>query len=74
MVSSLIKGTSKILEGRNNDFETLIKKVASKGGTTEQALKILNNKNLFYKIINEAVLVAKKRSIEISKSLDSIKI
>jgi len=74
MVSSLIKGTSKILEDQNNDFETLIKKVASKGGTTEQALKILNNEKIFYKIINEAVLVAKKRSIEISKSLNSIKI
>jgi pyrroline-5-carboxylate reductase len=53
------------LLGKNSDYSLLIKKIASKGGTTEAALKVLKNKN-FDKIILKAVLSAYKRAKELS--------
>jgi len=44
----------------------LIKKVASKGGTTEAALKVFN-KRRFQNIVKEAIDAAAKRSRELSK-------
>jgi pyrroline-5-carboxylate reductase len=51
--------------GKDSDYSTLIEKIASKGGTTEAALKILKNKN-FDKIVSEAVFGAYKRAKELS--------
>lgn len=52
--------------GKDSDYSALVKKVASKGGTTEAALKIFKNKN-FDKIVSKAVLAAYKRAKELSK-------
>ena len=48
----------------SNDLEILIKKVTSKGGTTEEALKVFERKGL-NEIIEEAIIAAHKRSKEI---------
>ncbi|MEK7060217.1 MAG: pyrroline-5-carboxylate reductase dimerization domain-containing protein [Patescibacteria group bacterium] len=51
---------------KNSDYSTLIKRIASKKGTTEAALKIFKNKN-FDKIVSSAVFAAYKRAKELSK-------
>lgn len=50
---------------RGSDYGDLIKRVASKKGTTEQALKVLGKNNL-HKLIFKAVKAAQKRAREIS--------
>ena len=50
---------------KNSDYSTLIKKIASKKGTTEAALKIFKNKN-FDKIVSSATFAAYKRAKELS--------
>ncbi len=47
--------------GKDSDYSLLIKKVASKKGATEAALKIFKNKN-FDKIVSEAVFAGYKRA------------
>ena len=59
-------GSSKLLDALKEDPAALIKKVASKGGTTEAALNIFEKKK-FKNIINDAVRAACKRSRELSK-------
>lgn len=49
------------------EYLSLINKIASKGGTTEAALKIFKSKN-FGKIVNEAVFSAYKRAKELSQN------
>ena len=51
----------------NTNFEKLISKVASKGGTTEEALKIFSRNQSFYSLLEKAILKQKKKSVEISK-------
>ena len=50
---------------KNADYSTLVKKVASKGGTTEAALKVFN-KEKFAKTVERAVNSAYKRAKEIN--------
>ncbi len=57
-------GSGKILAQSDEDPETLIARVASKGGTTEAALKVFQRKG-FGKIIQDAVKAAHRRSIEL---------
>ena len=52
------------LLARTGDYSTLVKKVASKGGTTEAALKVFRKRN-FDKIVSEAVRAAYKRAKEL---------
>lgn len=54
------------LLGKDTDYSALIKRVASKKGTTEAALKIFKKEN-FYKIVSKAVLAGYKRAKELSK-------
>jgi len=56
-----------LLNGKDSPIH-LKKSVTSKGGTTEAALKILENKNGFSALISRAIDKAKKRSRELSKS------
>jgi len=60
-------GSAKILAQGDEDPDVLIGRVASKGGTTEAALKVFRRKG-FGKIINDAVKAAYKRSKELSES------
>lgn len=59
-------GSGKVLAQSGEDPEDLIARVASKGGTTEAALKIFQ-KHGIGKIIQDAVKAAFKRSKEISR-------
>lgn len=58
--------TATALLGKDGDYEKLIKKIASKGGTTEAALKVFQKKN-FSKIVNDAVGAAYKRAKQLSQ-------
>jgi pyrroline-5-carboxylate reductase len=59
-------GSARVLCETMEDPEELIGRVASKGGTTEAALKVFHKKG-FGKIVQEAVKAACKRSIELRK-------
>ena len=59
-------GSGKVLKESYEDPDVLIQKVASKGGTTEAALKVFQRQG-FGKIIQDAVRAAAKRSKEISE-------
>ncbi len=59
-------GSAQVMSRTQEDPEELIDKVASKGGTTEAALKIFQKKGLG-RIVQEAVKAAQKRSIELRK-------
>lgn len=59
-------GSSKLLDVMKEQPEVLRKKVTSKGGTTEAALKVFDDKKL-KKIIEEAAVAARNRSKELSK-------
>ena len=55
------------LAKKNNNTKKLIKSVSSKKGTTEAALKILENRNTgLYKLMKDAILAAKKRANNLS--------
>ena len=59
-------GSGRMLIDTQEDPEVLIERVASKGGTTEAALKVFQKKG-FGKIVQEAIKAAYKRSIELRK-------
>ena len=59
-------GSAKLLEALKEDPAVLIKKVASKGGTTEAAFKVFESKK-FKSIVKEACKKAHSRSKELSK-------
>lgn len=56
-------GSGKVLIAGDEDPEVLIERVASKGGTTEAALKAFRQRG-FGKIVQDAVKAAYRRSIE----------
>ena len=59
-------GSGKMLNESSFSLEQLIKKVASKGGTTEAALKVFESQGL-RKIIEQGVRAAEKRAKQLSK-------
>ena len=66
LVRHTLFGASKLLKDEELSAKGLIEKVASKGGTTEAALNVLNEKNV-HNVINEAISKAKERSGELSR-------
>lgn len=65
LVFGTLKGSLNLAEKSGMDLDELIKSVASKGGTTEAALKVFKAKN-FKKIIGQAASAARKRSMQLS--------
>ncbi|HXV18696.1 MAG TPA: pyrroline-5-carboxylate reductase dimerization domain-containing protein, partial [Candidatus Omnitrophota bacterium] len=59
-------GSGKVMAQSAEDPDVLIGRVASKGGTTEAALKIYQKLG-FGKVVHDAVKAANKRSKEISQ-------
>ena len=57
-----LEGTLKFLKHNENNFEQYISLVASKGGTTEEALKILNKDKALFKLLDHAMRKASKKS------------
>lgn len=66
LVKQTMHGAYHVINNSNTDLETLIQKVASKGGTTEAALNLLK-KNEFSRIFSDAILRAEERSKELSE-------
>ncbi|MBN1931167.1 MAG: pyrroline-5-carboxylate reductase [Desulfobacterales bacterium] len=62
-----LKGSAKLLEERKESPEILRQKVTSPGGTTEAALKVMENNKVKQTIIT-AIEAAAKRSKELSRS------
>ncbi|MCM8799368.1 MAG: pyrroline-5-carboxylate reductase [Candidatus Omnitrophica bacterium] len=67
LILQTLLGTAKLLEEECFDTEGLISKVASKRGTTQEALKVFK-KNKLKKIIIKAVISSFKRAKELSLS------
>jgi pyrroline-5-carboxylate reductase len=67
LVMQTMHGAYHVINNSNTDLATLIKKVSSKGGTTEAAFNILNEKE-FAKIFTDAIKRAEERSKELSGS------
>jgi len=65
LVKHTMHGAFHVINNSDSDLETLIKKVASKGGTTEAAFEVLK-KNNFAEIFSQAILRAEERSKELS--------
>ena len=59
-------GSGTVMAKSDEDPEELVSRVASKGGTTEAALKVFQKKG-FGRIVQDAVKAAYKRSIELRK-------
>ena len=68
MVLQTFLGSLLLLLNEKDNPTHLKKSVTSKGGTTEAALKILENKNGLSTLISKAIDKAKKRSRELSKA------
>ena len=68
MVLQTFLGSLLLLLNKKDSPTHLKKSVTSKGGTTEAALKILENKNGLSTLISKAIDKAKKRSRELSKA------
>jgi pyrroline-5-carboxylate reductase len=66
LTTSVFKGASELAEKSEQSLEVLIKNVASKGGTTEAALKVFAGKNVANSIKN-GIAAAVKRSKELGK-------
>ena len=69
LVTNLLKGTFEYLKVNRDDLSFQISKVTSKGGTTEEAVNFLKNKNRLYKLILSSLTKAEKKSKKISSSL-----
>ena len=59
--------SSASLLGKNMDYSLLIKKIASKGGTTEAALRVFRSKN-FDKMVLKAMESAYKRAKQLNNA------
>ncbi len=66
LIRNTIVGSMHLLDKSKFDVNTLISKVASKGGTTEAALRIFDKANLSG-VIKKAVVAAHKRARELSR-------
>ncbi|MBD3380377.1 MAG: pyrroline-5-carboxylate reductase [Candidatus Omnitrophica bacterium] len=67
LATQTIAGSAAYLAESGEDPSALVNKVASKGGTTEAALRVFGEEGL-KDIVQKAVMAAKKRSEEISGS------
>ncbi|MBC7113368.1 MAG: pyrroline-5-carboxylate reductase [Candidatus Methanomethyliales bacterium] len=67
MVAQTCKGSGKMALLSKDSFEQLINAVASPGGTTEEALKIMNSKG-FTEIVSQAISAAIERSKRMAPS------
>ncbi|NWF89679.1 MAG: pyrroline-5-carboxylate reductase [Ignavibacteriaceae bacterium] len=67
LVLQTMHGAYHVINNAEVSFDTLIKKVASKGGTTEAAFNVFNQKG-FAQILEEAINKAEQRSKELSST------
>ena len=67
LIVQTLKGSLALLEHQQESADILRKRVTSKGGTTEAALKVFQ-KHKYEKIFKDALSAAKKRAKELSRS------
>jgi pyrroline-5-carboxylate reductase len=67
LLLKLLEGTTEVLKKYPKDLDLLIKKVTSKGGTTEEAMKVLKNKKIIFNRFDMALKNATKKSILLAK-------
>ncbi len=65
LVYQTFLGSAKMMVAGGDDPDTLIARVASKGGTTEAALKVFRSRG-FGKVVREAMTAAQRRAGELS--------
>ena len=68
-IKLLLKGVLENINKENFKFSDSIQRVASKGGTTEEGLKVLSKKNNLFVLFEKAILSAENKSKRISKKL-----
>ena len=68
-IKLLLKGVLEDINKKNYKFSESIQTVASKGGTTEEGLKVLSKRNNLFKLFEKAIMSAEKKSKIISKTL-----
>ena len=68
LAKQTIYGSAKMALDSKENVDDLIKSVASKGGTTQAALDVLQEDDAFKKIISDAVRAAHQRSIELGSN------
>jgi len=68
-IKLLLKGVLEYIDKENFKFSDSIQKVASKGGTTEEGLKVLSKRNNLLMLFEKAILSAENKSKRISKKL-----
>lgn len=66
LVYQTFLGSAKMMAAGEADPDELIERVASKGGTTEAALKVFRSRG-FGKVVREAMTAAQRRAVELSK-------
>ncbi|MBP9733900.1 MAG: pyrroline-5-carboxylate reductase [Candidatus Omnitrophica bacterium] len=66
LVYQTFLGSAKMMAAGEADPDELIARVASKGGTTEAALKVFRSRG-FGKVVKEAMTAAQRRAVELSK-------
>jgi len=66
LVYQTLLGSARMMAGGEADPDELIARVASKGGTTEAALKVFRSRG-FGKVVKEAMTAAQRRAVELSK-------
>ena len=69
LLTTLLEGTLVQLKSKSVNFKESIQKVASKGGTTEEALKVLDKNSTLYNLFETAINSAKDKASKISKKL-----
>jgi len=69
LLSSLLEGAIKELQKGDINLKSEISKVASRGGTTEEALNVFSSKNRLLSLFHKAISAATNKSIKISKNL-----
>ena len=68
-IKLLLQGVLENINKENFRFSDSIQKVASKGGTTEEGLKVLSKRNNLFMLFEKAILSAENKSKRISKKL-----
>ncbi len=68
-IKLLLKGVLNNINKENFKFSDSIEKVASKGGTTEEGLKVFSKRNNLFTLFERAILSAENKSKRISKKL-----
>ena len=69
-IKLLLKGVLEDINKKNYKFSDSIQTVASKGGTTEEGLKVLSQRDNLFKLFEKAIMSAEKKSKIISKKLE----